>query len=255
MKLVRKGKVVCRQPIGYFIDSLSGEIFDAYCKTWGCPECGPKKRGKLLDDVRYGSKLLRVSGYRWRFVSLSTGPDVDARMLPKYWARYRASIAKYGYRFQFFKVTEFQENGTRHYHAIINMFVPWGLLKHLWILATDGLGQHVDIRKEQLRSPAGYMLKYMGKGFLDDRFMDHERRYSFSQRFPRLPRPDPNPRFRFVYKPNNRRFNTDGVDELRELAEKRRQIIEMFGKRKKRPRRAKLKPRKKYARLKVHYYV
>lgn len=56
-----------------------------------------------------------------------------------------------------------------------------GTLKELWVLATQNIGQHVDIHQvDEIRSPAGYVSKYITKN-VGSRFDSKEKRFGFSR--------------------------------------------------------------------------
>lgn len=210
--------MACRNPIGIFQNKLTGETVPASCRTWTCEDCGPMKVNQLLDDVSYGGAVIQASGRRWRFLTLTTGPGSDQDDFSLYWRRFRATIRKHGYRPEFFKVTEFTEKGRRHYHVLVSVFIPWGLIKWAWYCATDKTAYVVFIKKTQVKNAAGYMAKYMTKqSVMSHQFRKHERRYSFSMGFPRMPTAPPSEEWQFTYKPDNSEFLKAGLRELHDV--------------------------------------
>lgn len=175
---------------GYLIDHQNEDrLIKLPCHKWTCPYCGEIKKALLLDDVSYGGAIIQSLGRRWRFLTLTLALHVDSRQIDHFWARFRATLAKHGHRMTFFKVKEFTKNGQRHIHAIIDIFIPWNLIKHAWYEATEHSSYIVYIKSTQVRSAAGYMSKYMTKDSVQcDRFDKGERRYSFSKNFPRVPK-------------------------------------------------------------------
>lgn len=164
------------------------------------------KKNRLIDDIQFGGEIIQRAGHRWRFLTLTLSPRAEQEKINMYWARLRSSVRKAGYRFEFFKQTEFTENGIRHLHAIVSAFVPWGVIRHLWFLATDKTSWIVHIKKAQVKKAGAYMSKYMTKqSLLSSEFKKGERRYSFSRGFPRLPKKEPNPDYEFIYMPDNAR--------------------------------------------------
>lgn len=157
-----------------------------------------------MDDVQYGATIIQQNGHRWRFMTLTTSPDSDQTKVGTYFARFRATLAKHGYRPQYFKVTERTTAGLKHFHIIIDVFVPFNVIQAAWRAATDGTAYWVNIKKAQVKRAAGYLTKYMTKQtvFTDERAKG-EHLYSFSRRFPRMPKPEPTGEWEFMLKPKN----------------------------------------------------
>lgn len=98
----------------------------------------------------------------------------------KYWARFRATLAKYGYRhYRYFWVKEFTKKGKLHLHIAISVYVPIWLIRHAWYYATEKTSWVVYITS-RINNPAGYMMKYATKS-IDSKFRYRERRYGFSR--------------------------------------------------------------------------
>lgn len=209
----------CPNSPGYFEDE-DGNRLPARCKSPTCEYCGPIYKKRLLDDVAYGARVIQLNGRRFRFMTLTTGPDSNQDLMGKYYNRFRAILRKHGYRFDYFKVTEFQENGQRHFHILIDVFVPFNMIQYAWRLATDGTAYWVNIKKAQVRAAAGYMSKYMTKQTVfSTQFKKGERRYSFSRRFPRMPKEESTHRYAFVAKPDHSAFIKKAIEALRPAIE------------------------------------
>lgn len=190
----------CPHPSGYVRNLETGELVPLPCNRWTCPVCGPRRKAALLDDIAYGGGIIQANGRRWRFLTLTLSTKVNGRDIDLFWARFRAHIhnwrVKQGHKIpvQYFKVKEFTEKGQRHLHVLIDTFVPFNFIQHAWRQATEGTSFWVHIKKAQVKSAAGYMSKYMTKQtVMSDKFDKGERRYSFSHRFPRIPRPEKPP--------------------------------------------------------------
>lgn len=199
----------CPNPVGvYFNPHGSEENFSPIpCKRWDCPHCGKIKKLKVLDRVSMGFspdiagepsfdiKSLQKGGYRVRLMTLTQMPGSPVDLL-KAWARFRALLAKRDIRIQkFFWVKEKQPStGEMHLHVMINRYLHWKTILACWRLATRGYGQHIDIRSKtkksagkdfgqtdiSIKSPGGYMMKYLTKSLKGD-FRRHERRYGYSR--------------------------------------------------------------------------
>lgn len=175
---------------GYLRDHETGELIKLPCNRWTCPYCGEIKKYRLLDDIGHGGGVVQLAGRRWRFLTLTLSLHVDDRKIDLFWARFRATLAKHGYKPTYFKIKEFTEKNRRHIHALLDVFIPWNLIKHAWYEATEKTSYIVFIKKTQVKSAAGYMAKYLTKQTVQSESYDKgERRYSFSRDFPRAPRP------------------------------------------------------------------
>lgn len=192
----------CPQPSGLFVPrDPEGDLtpIPAPCGKWDCPHCGKIKKNKLLDRVKPYFK-----GERVRMWTLTIREGCDDEQITKAWARIRANLAKQGlHGIKFFWGKEFQKNGTRHLHVLISARVGWDneKLAHYWHLATEQTSWQVDKGREEgseeLRNPAGYICKYMDKGFAGEplkmekdgvtvflKYNHKERRWGASRGFP-----------------------------------------------------------------------
>lgn len=169
----------CPNSPGYF-RSPDGVVVPAPCNSWSCGFCGPKRKFDLLARLEHGHNF---GGYRWRFLTL-TQQTGDPTNLLAAWARFRAYLAKRGYRFKFAWVKEFTASGKRHLHILVSAYIPWRIVRSGWLAATSGHSYIVDIRahKGKIRSLGGYMSKYVTKSLLGEQlFKKYERRFGFSR--------------------------------------------------------------------------
>lgn len=73
-------------------------------------------------------------------------------------------------------------------HLMVSAWIPKHEIEELWYYATDRTAYIVRQRDHGIHSPAGYLSKYLQKGFRDAPFDKNERRYGFSSGdFPKLP--------------------------------------------------------------------
>lgn len=178
----------CRMSTGKFIGP-DGEEKDAFCNTWGCPDCGPAKRRKFLWQMSVACGLLQQGGKRWRAatLTLSANDGDDNRLMGLYWNRFRNSMKKAGYDLKYFIwVKEFQPGtGMLHLHVLIAAFIPWAVIKYYWILAVGAQPgrdyRHTWISAAQVKSTAAYMAKYLSEDLSNSRFRKGERRYGMSK--------------------------------------------------------------------------
>ncbi len=120
-------------------------------------------------------------GYRFRGLTLTLGPEAKNKDIGKYWHRFRTSLNKSGYRYEYLWVKEFQKNGKLHLHALITSFIPWGVIRYYWRLATDDTSYIVWISNAQVRHTAAYISKYIAKDLTTAPFRKGERRYGMSK--------------------------------------------------------------------------
>jgi hypothetical protein len=142
-----------------------------------------------LDDISYGFDQIKAEGGRLRFLTLTTSYESDQSMVSWYFNRFRALLAKHGYsQIRYSWTLEKTKTGLRHYHILIDKFIPFDVIQGCWYLATEKTAYRVRINAVQLYSPAGYMAKYLTKSFDEEGFHKGERRYGFSKNYPRIKR-------------------------------------------------------------------
>jgi len=217
----------CPQPIGYFTirgDNDMTAKYPAACNSWTCPVCGPRKLRRLLYCLNNAAKTLMGEGHRFRGLTLTLGPDARNEDMGRYWHRFRMSLKKAGYDFQYLWVKEFQLNGKLHLHALITAFIPWNVIKYYWRLATMNTLYIVWIAKAQVQHTAAYIAKYITKDLTDAPFRKGERRYGMSKgmrkAWPILKasvEDTDKPRYDFVYKPDNCNIMRKTIAALQEL--------------------------------------
>lgn len=165
--------MTCPNPIGVFF-TQDGKEVPAPCGKWDCPVCGKVKKNKVLDRVQRGFQQAQQGGSRVRALCLTIGPKGKNEDFTKYFARFRAWLAKprkHGKKFRayrninYFWVKEYQpDTGKLHMHLLIDAYIPWKLIRKAWKWATYGTGINADIRlTDDVQKPGGYMTKYMTK--------------------------------------------------------------------------------------------
>lgn len=165
--------MACPNPIGVFF-TKDGKEIPAPCGRWDCPVCSKVKKNKLLDRVQKGFEQVQLKGGRVRALCLTIGPKGKNHLFTRYFARFRAYLAKprkHGKKFRsyrninYFWTKEFQpQTGKLHMHLLIDAYIPWQLIRKAWTWATYGTGRNVDVRMtDDIQKPGGYMTKYMTK--------------------------------------------------------------------------------------------
>lgn len=190
----------CPTPVGYATKKMGEDIgvkIPVNCKRWSCPHCGKVNKKRVLDRVAYGFHGFQWQpkrGVRIRGMTLTELKDPDndeADKISVHFARLRANLAKKGYRPQYFRVTEFRprEGDTsenpkqyRHYHVLMNAYIPQAVISNAWYEATNHTAYVVWVNASDIMKGAGYLSKYLTKSMNDEHFGKHERRFSFSQK-------------------------------------------------------------------------
>lgn len=176
----------CVHPVGYA--SAMGREWDVACKCWRCFGCAPVLKKQLLDRLQ----LFFNENDEIRFLTLTVRKGEDGN-IRKNWNKLRQYIRRHYPGIKMFAVLEFQRNGTRHIHVLINQFIDRDLVLKMWQKYAWGTMAGVDIRYIgfAVRRVAAYMFKYLGKSLSNHQYKPHERRYSVSgARLPKLPKPE-----------------------------------------------------------------
>jgi hypothetical protein len=131
------------------------------CKSWRCPKCGP------------------ILGYYWahriegakpqRFITLTGDPKLHQTPALMYGAMKAAlpklvrRLREVGIKFEYAAVWELHESGFPHLHIMQKGgYVPWKLLKYLWV--SLGIGTHVHLETvDDAKRAAFYVAKYISK--------------------------------------------------------------------------------------------
>jgi hypothetical protein len=171
---------------------VTGRARPMPCNQWSCPFCGPIKKARVADRVKYGfmTRSFTIKGFRVRMVTL-TQKRGSKRNIMEDWATFRHLLTRAGVLgLRYFWTKEFTPTGhQRHLHVLVNLYIPHILIKKLWRKATQGESYivHITGRKNQdesgdINNPAGYATKYLTKAYAKENgFESHERRYGFSR--------------------------------------------------------------------------
>lgn len=132
-------------------------------------------------------------------LTLTLADNIDDHQITAYWNRLKASLRKHGIRFAYAWFKEFTEKGRRHLHVLLDRYVRKGLIKRLWLKATENTSYIVKINHRPIRSAAGYVSKYVTKGIQNETRYDYkERRYTCSRAF-NMPKEPPTGEWGFEY--------------------------------------------------------
>lgn len=175
------------------------EGYGVNCKQWICPVCSKVLKNTLLDRIHAGLE----SEQEFYFMTLTSSyRDMDIKSA---WNRFRNRL-NYNYpigRFVWVMeltppsheyinwkgVKSLSVGGLRHFHVLISFMdeIPSeSKISVLWKAATFQKSWEIDfVRLHGIRSPAGYMAKYVTKA-LNFGYYTRERRVGFSRNFPKL---------------------------------------------------------------------
>jgi len=159
------------------LNKKTGLLIPAACKTWRCPACGPMRAYRLQDQI----KGLIAMRDKWYLMTLTIDPkipsgcDLDSpkdQYTKECWHRALRSLQRRVGKFSFLWIVEFHKarrksdgrlnNPWPHLHFLIDVNVPLGMLREVWMRA--GGGYEVDIRSVETEDQVvGYMCKYLKK--------------------------------------------------------------------------------------------
>lgn len=217
-RLVSQGNIVdcdtggCQNKVGY-IRTSSPDYYDWHeiegyalnCHQWKCPDCAKYLKNRLLDRIKQGLQ----GKTDFNFMTLTSSyRDMDIKAS---WHRFHVGM-NYFYPIDRFvwvmeltppshpytdwrNITKISVGGLRHFHGLISFVdkVPSeDEFRAYWERATKYEANQIHFEKLwDMKSPAGYMSKYITKG-LNSGYHDRERRVGFSQNFPKyIPKLEP----------------------------------------------------------------
>lgn len=178
----------------------TGELVEAKCKAYKCPVCGPKKTFFLKQFIqKYIDSWQNVTLWTFTFSShIFEGMKLQEKLTlaSKVWKSFRdliardKSLSEYQKSFQYLKVVELQENGSPHYHAVIDRFIRQQRINQLWKKAiqynttytgTPGNANFSPPTKQLKKKNVGaYITKYISKQISDIQEDVNFRRWSKS---------------------------------------------------------------------------
>lgn len=196
----------CQNKIGFVrtsscnYDELSEiEGYSLNCHQWSCPDCAKVLKNQLLDRINQGLDFV----HEFFFMTLTSSyREMDIK---KYWNRFRVRMS-YNYSINRFVwvmeltppshvyedwkgVKRVSVGGLRHFHVLISFkdkIPSKDLIERYWYRATSEKAWQIHFeRLNDIRSPAGYMSKYLTKSLFSG-YKDKEHRVGFSQNFPKL---------------------------------------------------------------------
>lgn len=181
----------------FLFDFSTGELIKVSCKAYKCPECGPRKKFKLQKAIeKYVKSWDRIRMFTFTFSSnIFSGLNMEEKLklASKIWKTFRDSIRKshvlthFEKNFQYIKTIELQENGSPHFHALVDRFIFHSRIDKIWKSAirqnTDYKGTlgSVNIQGGIRKGDAGkYITKYVTKQLIDIESKYNFRRWSKS---------------------------------------------------------------------------
>jgi hypothetical protein len=197
----------CQRPVG-FIRTAQGqnddwreiEGYSLNCHQWDCPACAKVLTNQLRDRINYG---LQGKSDFYFYTLTSSYHDMQIKSafnrfrtilydnypIDKYVQVMELTPPSHPYT-DWRNVTKISVGGLRHFHGLMSFVdkIPCKAeFGAFWERATKGKAWHTHFEKLwDIKSPAGYMSKYLSKG-LSSGYRDRERRVMFSQNFPKLP--------------------------------------------------------------------
>ena len=141
------------------------EFYRINCKCWNCCYCAPRKAKKYKRAIRSVAEQCGLT----RFVTLTLDPSKikgdPIRYLNDAFAKLRIYLKRYfGSSPRYIRVLEFQENGSPHFHLLVDRYVPWAWLQEAWQAVGGGL--FVNIKFVDVHRISRYLSKYLTKALL-----------------------------------------------------------------------------------------
>lgn len=137
----------------------------ATCKRFSCPTCGPEKKARYRAAIYAVRKEWRLQ--RHVVLTLDPGlipPNIDSIVyIQQVWCRFRTWMqANMGVKLHYIRTIEFQENGTAHFHLLIQETLSQDTIIQAW--RGVGGGHQCRIRFRDGNRGAHYITKYVTKG-------------------------------------------------------------------------------------------
>jgi hypothetical protein len=105
-----------------------------YCKCWDRSWCGPRKAKRYKWAIRATAEAHGLS----RFVSLTLDPSLvgdenSVAYLNRTFAKLRTYLKRhFRTSIKYIRVLEFQQNGTAHFHVLVDRYIPQKWLQKAW---------------------------------------------------------------------------------------------------------------------------
>jgi hypothetical protein len=151
---------------GTSLDAKTQRFIRLNCKCWECRYCGPRRAKRCKRSIAAWAEKLQLN----RFVTLTLDPkklngEDSTKYLNRTFAKLRSVLhRKYGKSLSYIRVLEYQQNGTAHFHLLLNQFIDIEWLRAEW--QAVGGGWNVWIKMIAIRRIVGYVSKYLSKDLL-----------------------------------------------------------------------------------------
>ena len=158
------------------------------CNMWNCPDCGERKRKRLVALGYAGAASFINSGRRLGFVTITSHEKLGAahsmKVWPKAWDKLRKRLQYAVPDTAWLFVPELHQNGRMHAHGLV-VDAPD---KKWWKdqARACGFGYQDDMQEAENLRVVGYLAKYTAKTLENDKFPKGTRRYRASQGWPKL---------------------------------------------------------------------
>lgn len=166
-------------------------LFRPRCGSWSCAPCAEINKQRLILRIVRGSQQLLDCGMTITFNTLTSHPKLrtPAATLAIYrsgWPKLLNRIHRAYGQVPYWNVPEPHKDGRFHWHSLMFNGPPERWLKDN--APECGFGYMVDSQPARtIGGCAWYGGKYLSKGIELNVFQPGQRRYSFSQNFPKLP--------------------------------------------------------------------
>ena len=145
-----------------------GRFFKLMCKSWHCPQCGPRKANRMRKAIAKAAESGRLN----KMLTLTLDPsklvgkeEDSQRFINQVWEDFRVYLKRrLGFNPKFICVREKQKNGTAHLHVLLDTYLRYDWVSEAW--SALGGGKIVDIRCVDMHRVSRYLSKYLTKDML-----------------------------------------------------------------------------------------
>lgn len=124
----------------FLINTVSGARRAVTCRTYSCPDCGPKKIQKLYSAIKSYLETQKEIRF-WTFTMKSEifqDPQEHLQKLNSAWRyfityiRRTKALSEYQRKFAFIKIPELHKSGYYHFHVFIDRFINREVVQKIW---------------------------------------------------------------------------------------------------------------------------
>ena len=151
------------------MDAETGYLVPFRCRTWDCPEDGPRHGRQVTEELMAASLEVGLR-YHWTLTLPGEGsplrgdPNASRGAVARQWNALRAFLRRRGVTFEYAVVPEWQKDGTAHLEVALDRWVDFKDMEEGWTLQGGGFVWVTEYKGiEGAEEVAGYLAKYLSK--------------------------------------------------------------------------------------------